>query len=126
MRLNRVDERTSVLLIDDDPHTGAIFEFLMEHYQLPFVVAHDLSSALLFLQQNVPSIIIIDLFLPVHDGFQTLAKIRELVKQSNCRIMATTAYDSKDTSREVIERGFDGYIPKPFVPDSFLAYLSNG
>ena len=112
-----------VLLIDDDPHTIAIFELLMENFQIPFFTLQDPGSALDYLRQHEPSVIVIDLFLPTFDGFQTLGKISEVVDRSACRILATTAYYTKDTRREVMERGFDGYIPKPFVPDSFLDYL---
>ena len=115
----------SVLLIDDDPHTAAIFELLMENYKIPFSVAQDSISALDYLQQHSPSVIVIDLFLPNHDGFQTLNQVCTVVNRANTRILATTAYYTKDTRNEVVRRGFDGYIPKPFVPDSILDYLYN-
>lgn len=113
----------SVLLVDDDPHTRAIFELLMEYYEMPFSVAHDSAEAIDHLRRHSPDVIVIDLFLPGTDGFQVLKTIRPLPEASQCRILATTAYYTNDTWREVLARGFDGYLPKPFVPDSFIAYL---
>lgn len=113
----------SVLLVDDDPHTCAIFELLMQHYQLPFFIVDNGQAAVDYLRQQSPDVIVVDLFLPGADGFQTLDQICAIVDRQRCRILATTAYYTKDTRRQVIERGFDGYIPKPFVPDSFIAYL---
>jgi DNA-binding response OmpR family regulator len=115
-------EPVNVLLIDDDPHTGAIFELLMEHFHMQACVVHNTASALEYLSENSPDIIVIDLFLPGTDGFQTLLEVRKRMV-ADCRILATTAYYTKDTEREVVRYGFDGYIPKPFVPDSFVAYL---
>lgn len=112
-----------VLLIDDDPHTVAIFELLMQNFRIPFSTMQDPASTLDYLRRHTPGVIVIDLFLPTCDGFQMLTQICEVVNRSTCRILATTAYYTKDTRREVIERGFDGYVPKPFVPDSFLDYL---
>lgn len=117
------DERPFVLLVDDDPHTRAIFELLMEHHELPFMVASDSVAALDCLKENSPDIVVIDLFLPGLDGFQTLKQISSIVSRAHCRFLATTAYYTKDTQREVVERGFDGYIPKPFVPNNFIGYL---
>jgi DNA-binding response OmpR family regulator len=111
------------LLVDDDPHIGAIFELLMRHYCLPFSVARDTEAALDYLRGQSPDIIVVDLFLPGSDGYRALGEISTVVDRSRCRILATTAYYTKDTRDEVLRRGFDGYIPKPFVPDSFLAYL---
>ena len=116
----------SVLLVDDDPHTGAIFEMLMEHHRIPFSIVHDSVEALDYLRGHSPNIIVVDLFLPDLDGFQTLDRICAIVDRSSCRILATTAYYTKDTENQVLGRGFDGYVPKPFVPESFLAYLAGG
>jgi CheY-like chemotaxis protein len=114
----------SVLLIDDDPHTTAIFEMLMEHYQCLHYVAKDSVDALDYLSKHTPDVIVIDLFLPGLDGFQTFDRVRKLLRDEKCRILATTAYYSQDTRQVVLERGFDGYLPKPFVPEHFMAYLS--
>jgi CheY-like chemotaxis protein len=116
-------EPVSVLLVDDDPHTGAIFELLMQHYQYPFSIVQNAEAALAYLEAHSPDVILIDLFLPGIDGFQTLNQIRSVIKPSTCRIFATTDYYTNDTKREIMQHGFDGYIPKPFVPDSFIAYL---
>ncbi len=113
----------SILLVDDDPHTCAIFEMLMEHYDIPHLVARNAPNALQVLQEYQPNIIIIDLFLPGTDGFQMMRQIRERIDSSLVRILATTAYYTKDTRRDVIARGFDGYVPKPFLPDTFIPFL---
>ena len=115
----------TVLLVDDDPHTCSIFEMLMDHYQIQYWVAPNCTSALNLLNEHAVDTIIIDLFLPGSDGFQTLSKVSKLIDRARCRILATTAYYTKDTETEVMNRGFDGYIPKPFVPDSFLGFLAD-
>jgi CheY-like chemotaxis protein len=119
------EKNPTVLLVDDDPHTCSIFEMLMDHYQIPFWVAPNCASAVNLLKEHTVNTIIIDLFLPGADGFQTLTKISKMIDRANTRVLATTAYYTKDTGTEVINRGFDGYIPKPFVPDSFLGFLSD-
>ncbi len=118
------NDKAQVLLIDDDPHTCAIFELLMDYYQISFWVAPNCPSAVNYLKEHSVDTIIIDLFLPGADGFQTLTKIASLIDRKRCRVLATTAYYTKDTGTEVLNHGFDGYVPKPFVPDSFLSFIS--
>ena len=118
------DDKPTVLLIDDDENTASIFEMLMEHFHLSYDVIKEPIQVIDYLHDNSPSIILIDLFLPGIDGFQMLEQVRKASRRADCRILATTAYYSRDTAHTVLERGFDGYIPKPFVPTTFLGYLT--
>jgi CheY-like chemotaxis protein len=117
------DPNISVLLVDDDPDACAIFKLVMDHYQLPLKVVGDATTALTYLETNDPNIIVIDIMLPGTDGYQTLHQIRKIRAKSNCHFIATTAYYTSDTSQEVINRGFDGYIPKPFESAKLVSYL---
>lgn len=112
----------SVLLVDDDPHSQAVFELLMQHFNLPFNIVGDAETALLYLQVNHPDVVLMDIFLPGIDGYQALDRIRRAALAPNSRIIATTAYYTQDTQQEVIARGFDGYIAKPF-DKGLLKYL---
>ena len=110
----------SILLVDDDPHSQAVFELVMQHYNLPFTVVDDAETALEFLETNTPDVVLMDIFLPGLDGYQALDRIRRMSRVSACRVIATTAYYTHDTEQEVLRRGFDGYVAKPF--DKNLIY----
>jgi CheY-like chemotaxis protein len=98
---------------------------VMNHYELPLKVVNDTQSALTYLETNQPNVIVIDIMLPGTDGYQTLRQIRNNTNIPNCRFIATTAYYTSDTSQDVIRRGFDGYIPKPFDSSQIVAYLED-
>jgi CheY-like chemotaxis protein len=104
----------SVLLVDDDPHSQAVFELVMRHFELPFSIVGDAESALSYLETNTPDFVLMDIFLPGLDGYQALDRIRRTSLVPNARIIATTAYYTHDTEQEVLARGFDGYVAKPF------------
>lgn len=114
-----------VVLVDDDPHSAAIFKLLMEHYGFPHFVAETPATALQHLTTNVPDVVIIDLFLPEMDGFQAFTRVREMLRGTPCRIIATTAYYTNETQHQVLEYGFDGYVSKPFVENTFFDSLYN-
>lgn len=115
----------SVLLVDDDPHMRNIFELVMTYHQLPVEIVPDAEAAIAYLTQHVADIVVIDLFLPGLDGYQALKQIRTTALDPHCKIIATTAYYTNDTQQEVIRRGFDGYLPKPFEAVKLVAYLES-
>jgi two-component system cell cycle response regulator DivK len=112
----------TVLLVDDDFDAQSVFELVMQHYKVPFNIVGDAESALDFLKTNTPDVVLMDIFLPGMDGYQALDRIRRSALASSSRIIATTAYYTNDTQQEVIQRGFDGYIPKPF-DEGLVGYL---
>ena len=112
----------SVLLVDDDFDAQSVFELVMQHYKVPFNIVGDAETALDFLKTHTPDVVVMDIFLPGMDGYQALDRIRRSALASGSRIIATTAYYTNDTQQEVIRRGFDGYVPKPF-DEGLVGYL---
>ncbi len=112
----------TVLLVDDDPDVQNVFEIMMRHYKLSFNIVGDAETALDYLRAHTPDVVLMDIFLPGMDGYQALDRIRDSSIASSSRIIATTAYYTNDTREEVIQRGFDGYLPKPF-DDGLVGYL---
>jgi two-component system, cell cycle response regulator DivK len=114
----------TVLLVDDDPDAQSVFELVMRHHRIPFHIVGDAETALDYLKTNSPDVVLMDIFLPGLDGYQALDRIRQTSIASQSRIIATTAYYTQDTPQEVVERGFDGYISKPF-DERLINYLQD-
>jgi two-component system sensor histidine kinase BarA len=114
----------TVLLVDDDPDAQSVFELVMHHYNIPFNIVGDAETALDYLKTHDPDVVLMDIFLPGLDGYQALDRIRRSAIASHSRIIATTAYYTNDTQQEVIRRGFDGYLAKPF-DEGLISYLQN-
>lgn len=112
----------SVLLVDDDPDAQAVFEIVMTHHNVPFTIVGDAETALDYLRSHSPDVVFMDIFLPGLDGYQALDRIRQASLAPGSRIIATTAYYTRDTQQEVLQRGFDGYLSKPF-DDGLINYL---
>ena len=116
-------ESLSVLLVDDDQHTCNVFQMVMDHYKIPLTVAQDAETALTYLSQNTPDVIIMDIFLPGIDGYQALYQIRKHALAPTSTVIATTAYYTADTQKDVLAWGFSGYLPKPLNPMTLIPYL---
>lgn len=113
----------SVLLIDDDADIRNMFQMVMEHHQVDFTAVGSAETAFDYLSQHAPNVIILDIFLPGMDGYQALRQIRQQYAPE-ARIVATTAYYTSDTGRDLEDRGFNGYLLKPVNPTTLIPYLN--
>jgi CheY-like chemotaxis protein len=109
-------ESISVLLIDDDDTTGNIFEMILTHKHWILTVMKDGLSGIDYLKTHPdkPDAIVIDIFLPGLDGYQTLKEIRT-------RCIATTSYYTVDTPTQLLRHGFNGFLPKPIDPKTLIS-----
>jgi two-component system, cell cycle response regulator DivK len=114
----------SVLLVDDDPYSAHLFHLVLEYHNWVVTTVENADQAIEHLQSNMPDVIVVDLFLPGKDGYQTLDAIRALPQSSRCKIIATTSYYTQGTHHEVLERGFEGYLPKPYEARNLASKLS--
>jgi CheY-like chemotaxis protein len=114
-----MSEQFRVMLVDDDEDTQKIFRVVMQHYQLPLEIFTDAESALERLKVKPdPDVMVIDIVLPGIDGYQMLGRSRVLAP--DCQMIATTAYHSQSTVNDVVNWGFNGYLPKPLQPATLV------
>ena len=64
-----------------------------------------------------PDVGIIDISLPVMDGYEVARRIREEPQGRNMLLLAMTGYDAPDAARHAREHGFDYHLVKPVDPD---------
>ncbi len=113
----------SILLVDDDTDAGNIFNLVMEHYGVRTTILTDGEEAIRHLEEQQYEVVVLDLFLPGIDGYKTLDRIRKAGINHVAKYVATTAYYTRDTVNEVLNRGFDGYLQKPFAAESLIDSL---
>jgi len=65
------------------------------------------------------SLILMDIYLPYEDGYETLKKIRSFPALKDIPVVAVTAEASMEQLRKAREAKFDGFIGKPLDPDRF-------
>ena len=112
-----------VLIVEDDPMVAMINEQYISRNKLFSVVGKcsDGKSALEFLKNNAVDLIILDVFMPYADGFETLRQIRKN-KISVDAIMVTAAND-KESLEGALHLGIVDYLVKPFTFDRFRMAL---
>ena len=81
----------------------------------------DGTEVLEFIAKEKPDIILMDIGMPVVDGYQATDAIRQL--SSDIPIVAVTAFAYDEDRRKVMSRGFNGYLSKPLNKDELLKML---
>ena len=112
-----------VLIVEDDPMVAMINEQFVSRHK-DFVVAHkcnDGKSALEYLGENEVDLIILDVFMPYMDGFETLRQIRK--KQISVDVIMVTAANEREQLKEGLHLGVVDYLVKPFTFERFKVAL---
>ena len=112
-----------VLIVEDDPMVAMINEqFVSRHKE--FTVAYmcnDGKSALEYLTDNQVDLIILDVFMPYMNGFETLRQIRK--KQIPVDVIMVTAANETEALKEGLHLGVVDYLVKPFTFERFKIAL---
>jgi len=105
-------DKPVILIVEDNPDnmTTAI-AILGNSYDI--LQATDGKMGLEKAQQHIPSLILMDISLPVLDGFQLLKMIRSDENLANIPVIALTARAMRGDRDEILAHGFNGYISKP-------------
>jgi len=105
-----------ILVVEDNEINQAFISYLLESFDLSFKIAENGQIALDMLQEVRPRAILMDVSMPVMNGYDCTQKIRELEKQKgNGRlpIIGLTAHALKHDRERCYEAGMDEHISKP-------------
>ena len=70
-----------------------------------------------------PTLILLDLSMPQMDGWEMIKRVRANPKTAHVPVIALTAHAMRGDKERVLAAGFDGYIPKPFLLDTFMCEI---
>jgi DNA-binding response OmpR family regulator len=110
-----------ILIVDDDPSIIVALQFLMEQNGYQTLVAFSGEEAMETITEYRPDLILLDIMLPVVDGFEVCQRVRENPEWSNIRIVLVTALGSDVNVTKGLSLGADAYIIKPFSNAEILA-----
>ena len=104
-------ERPKVLVIDDDMNLLRLLKRALVKADYDVVVASSGSDGLKQMYQERPDIVVLDVMMPVMDGWEVCRRIREL---SNVPIIMLTAKSEEEDKVRGFRLGVDDYVTKPF------------
>ncbi len=109
-----------ILIADDDENICELLRLYLEKDGFSTIVANDGGQAVAKVQMNNPDLILLDIMMPVLDGWQVCREIR---KTSNVPIIMLTAKGETFDKVLGLELGADDYITKPFDTKEVVARI---
>ena len=110
-----------ILLIDDDITALDIVSYLIEERGYKVDRYADGFSALEYVRDHIPDLIIVDLMMPDINGVDTVQQMRGL--GITAPIIAFTAVDEPDLHQEAVDAGCNRVITKPCRPDKLMEHV---
>lgn len=114
------DQRKTILIAEDMDDNYLLYKIYLEKKYNLFRAENGEEAISMFLECN-PDIILMDIGMPIIDGYQATEAIRQL--SSGVPIVAVTAFAYDEDKRKVMSRGFNGYLPKPLNKEALFNML---
>ena len=110
-----------VLLVEDNLHNRRIFAGVLTHYGYEVREAVNGAEAVALARASPPDIILMDLSLPVLDGWEATRQLKEIPELRRVPIIALTAHAMAGDDQRALAAGCDGYLSKPISPKRVVA-----
>ncbi|HSY23806.1 MAG TPA: ATP-binding protein [Polyangiaceae bacterium] len=120
----RGDSAERVLLIDDSEDITELVSAFLEHSGFDVRTAPDGPSALRIAQSFKPTVAVLDLGLPVMDGYEVAAKLLEQLGESAPRLIAMSGYGQPEDIERTNRAGFERHLVKPVDGASLLRAIA--
>ncbi len=114
---------TSVLVVDDEPQVVWMLQFSLQAEGYETYSARDGRTALEEIREHRPKLMLLDIMMPVMDGWSVLEQIQSLPAGDRPRVVVVSARSSVRDRAKAAELGADAFVPKPFNVDDLLAVL---
>lgn len=111
----------TVLLIEDNEQNRYLATFLLEQHGFKVVSAMDGIAGIEMAKSLSPDLILLDIQLPLMDGYTVARNLRKLETLCDIPIIAVTSYAMAGDREKAFAAGCNGYIEKPINPDTFVA-----
>jgi two-component system cell cycle response regulator DivK len=109
-----------VLLVDDDVHNQRIFETVLRHAGFAVRQAASGEEALREARTHLPDLILMDLSIPVIDGWECTRQLKADEATRHIIILALTAHAMRGDQERAMAAGCDGYMAKPISPKKLV------
>jgi CheY-like chemotaxis protein len=103
----------TILIADDSAVSRELVREALEGAGYQVIEAADGGEALAMAIENPPDLALLDISMPVLDGYATVSAMRQDPRLATVPILALTAFAMQGDREKALSAGFDGYITKP-------------
>ncbi len=112
--------KPKVLVIEDNEQNIYLLTFILEKNGYEVVQARNGHEGITLAGKVQPSLILLDIQLPVMDGYEVAHRLKERTETRDIPIVAVTSHAMVGDRERVMDAGCTGYIEKPINPETFI------
>jgi len=117
-----------ILVVEDNVQNRMLIKDVLEFYGYEIIEAENGQEGIDMAKKYKPDLILMDIQMPVMDGFTAVKIIRSDPETKNIKMIAVTSFAMSGDKERIKEAGFDHYISKPIdtreLPDLVKSFLS--
>jgi len=102
-----------VLVVDDNRDAAEVMGMALELKQYEVRIAYDGPTALSLAAEFAPTVVLLDIGLPVMDGYEVARRLRSMPSGPSMRLVAVSGYGLESDRQRTAESGFDLHLVKP-------------
>lgn len=110
-----------ILVVDDFEDNRAMYVEYLQFRGFRVVEAVNGLDAVERTRELLPAVVVMDLSLPVVDGWEATRRIKADPKTRHIRVIALTGHAEPAHAKKALDAGCDDFIPKPCLPDDLLS-----
>ncbi|HEY2681605.1 MAG TPA: PAS domain S-box protein [Candidatus Udaeobacter sp.] len=116
-----------VLAVDDEADARHLIKRILSGCGAHVQTADSGEAARHFLREKKPDVLIMDIGMPNEDGYEAIAKVRQLPREQGGKVpaIALTAFARSEDRRRAILNGFQMHVAKPVEPSELIAMVAS-
>lgn len=112
-----------VLVVDDFEDNRAMYVEYLQYQGMRVCEAVNGEEAVRRTRELLPSVIVMDLSLPVMDGWEATRRIKADPRTKHVRVIALTGHAEPAHTKKALEAGCDDFVAKPCLPENLLTKI---
>jgi len=111
----------TILVAEDQQHVLKLISYKLENCGYRVVTAEDGVDALAKIRSEKPTLVLLDVMMPLMTGFEVLAAVKQDAAIKHIPVVLVTAQSTEEEILHGLELGAEDYITKPFSPNELAA-----
>jgi two-component system, cell cycle response regulator DivK len=112
-----------ILVVEDQPDNRQIIRDMLASTEYEITEAENGEEALTAISKQRPDLILMDIQLPIMDGYEATRRIKADASLRSIPIIAVTSYALSGEGQKARAVGCDDYVPKPYSPRELLTKI---
>jgi two-component system, OmpR family, alkaline phosphatase synthesis response regulator PhoP len=113
--------KTTILVAEDQQHVRKLITYKLENNGYEVITAENGAEALVKIREIIPTLVLLDVMMPLMTGFEVLAALKQDERTKNIPVLLVTAQSKEEEILRGLELGAEDYITKPFSPNELAA-----